>query len=33
LLRTLPDKAKSWEDLCQARELMARLKAGESVLN
>jgi DNA polymerase len=33
LLRTLADKAKSWEDLCQARELMARLKAGERVLN
>jgi DNA polymerase len=33
LLRNLPDKAKSWEDLCLAREIMARLKAGESVLN
>jgi DNA polymerase len=32
LLRTLADKAKSWEDLCQARELMARLKAGDSVV-
>jgi DNA polymerase len=31
LLRTLADKAKSWEDLCHARELMARLKAGGSV--
>lgn len=25
LLRNLPDKAKAWEDLCYARELMARL--------
>jgi DNA polymerase len=33
LLRNLPDKAKSWEDLCLAREIMARLKAGQSVLN
>ena len=32
LLRNPLDKARSWEDLCQARELMARLKAGESVL-
>ena len=29
LLRTLPDKAKSWEDLCRARALMRSLK-GES---
>lgn len=27
LLRTLPDKARAWEDLCFARETMARLKA------
>jgi len=27
LLRTLPDKAKSWEDLCRARALMRSLKA------
>jgi DNA polymerase len=33
LLRNPLDKARGWEDLCQARELMARLKAGESVLN
>jgi DNA polymerase len=33
LLRTPLDKARSWEDLCQARELMTRLKAGESVPN
>ncbi len=26
LLRTLPDKAKSWEDLCRARALMRSLK-------
>jgi DNA polymerase len=32
LLRTLADKAKSWEDLCRARDLMARLKAGDGVL-
>jgi DNA polymerase len=32
LLRNPLDKARSWEDLCQARELMTRLKAGESVL-
>lgn len=28
LLRTLPDKAKTWEDLCRARALMRELKAG-----
>jgi len=28
LLRTLPDKAKSWEDLCRARALMQVAKAG-----
>ena len=27
LLRTLPDKAKAWEDLCRARALMRQLKA------
>jgi DNA polymerase len=27
LLRNLPDKAKAWEDLCLARDEMARLKA------
>lgn len=27
LLRTLPDKAKSWEDLCRARTLMHAAKA------
>ena len=27
LLRTLPDKAKSWEDLCRARALMREAKA------
>jgi|SRR5581483_5746696 len=26
LLRNLPDKAKAWEDLCMARELMVKLK-------
>jgi DNA polymerase len=31
LLRNLPDKAKAWEDLCMARELMAQLKAGQSI--
>ena len=25
LLRTLPEKARAWEDLCFARETMARL--------
>ena len=25
LLRTLPDKAKSWEDLCRARQLMSEI--------
>lgn len=28
LLRTLPDKAKAWEDLCRARALMRAAKAG-----
>jgi DNA polymerase len=28
LLRTLPDKAKAWEDLCFMRRTMATLKAG-----
>ncbi|MDR1708395.1 MAG: uracil-DNA glycosylase [Candidatus Accumulibacter sp.] len=28
LLRTLPDKAKTWEDLCRARALMRTLKEG-----
>lgn len=28
LLRNLPDKAKSWEDLCRARALMDTLKRG-----
>jgi DNA polymerase len=32
LLRTLLDKAKAWEDLCFARETMARLKAGQPAL-
>jgi DNA polymerase len=27
LLRNLPDKAKAWQDLCFARDAMARLKA------
>ena len=27
LLRTLPDKAKAWEDLCRARTLMRAAKA------
>jgi DNA polymerase len=30
LLRTLHDKAKAWEDLCFARDTMARLKAAGS---
>lgn len=30
LLRTLPDKAKAWEDLCRARALMRAAKAGSS---
>ena len=30
LLRTLPDKAKAWEDLCRARSLMRTLKNGSS---
>jgi DNA polymerase len=29
LLRNLADKAKAWEDLCFARDAMARLKAGQ----
>jgi len=33
LLRNLADKAKAWEDLCMARELMAQLKSGQSILN
>lgn len=28
LLRNLPDKAKAWEDLCLARDTMARIEAG-----
>jgi DNA polymerase len=28
LLRTLPDKAKAWEDLCRARSLMRQAKGG-----
>jgi DNA polymerase len=28
LLRTLPDKAKAWEDLCRARTLMREAKGG-----
>lgn len=28
LLRTLPDKAKAWEDLCRARALMREARAG-----
>jgi DNA polymerase len=31
LLRNLPDKAKAWEDLCAARDLMLKLKAGQPV--
>ncbi len=31
LLRTLPDKAKAWEDLCRARALMREAKATERV--
>jgi DNA polymerase len=30
LLRNLADKARAWEDLCLARDTMARLKAGEA---
>lgn len=30
LLRTLPDKAKAWEDLCLARETMQNLSPGSS---
>lgn len=29
LLRTLPDKAKAWEDLCRARSLMRSAKSSE----
>jgi DNA polymerase len=29
LLRNLPDKAKAWEDLCMARELVSKLKSGQ----
>ena len=29
LLRTLPDKAKAWEDLCLARQVMRRSGVGE----
>ena len=32
LLRTLPDKARAWEDLCFARETMRGLVAGEAAL-
>jgi DNA polymerase len=32
LLRTLADKAKTWEDLCFAAATMARLKAGQPAL-
>ena len=28
LLRNLPEKARAWEDLCLARDTMARLRAG-----
>jgi DNA polymerase len=31
LLRNLPDKAKAWEDLCMARELMGRLKSSQAL--
>jgi DNA polymerase len=30
LLRTLPDKAKAWEDLCRARALMREMTAGSA---
>ena len=30
LLRSLPDKAKAWEDLCLARRVMADLKAADN---
>jgi uracil-DNA glycosylase family 4 len=33
LLRNLADKAKAWEDLCFARDAMARLKAGQPAFN
>ncbi|MCC7548211.1 MAG: uracil-DNA glycosylase [Burkholderiales bacterium] len=33
LLRNLSDKAKAWEDLCMARDLMAKLKAGQDILD
>jgi DNA polymerase len=32
LLRTLPDKAKAWEDLCFAVKTMAGLRSGETAL-
>ena len=31
LLRTLPDKAKSWEDLCRARALMREARQAETL--
>ena len=31
LLRTLPDKAKAWEDLCRARALMREMTLDSSV--
>jgi DNA polymerase len=33
LLRNLADKAKAWEDLCFARDAMARLKVGQPAFN
>jgi DNA polymerase len=30
LLRNLPDKAKAWDDLCMAKEAMARLKHSDN---
>ena len=33
LLRNLSDKAKAWEDLCMARDLLAKLKAGQDILD
>jgi len=32
LLRTLPDKAKAWEDLCRARSLMRMAKASAAAI-
>jgi len=32
LLRTLPDKAKAWEDLCRARALMRMAKASTAAI-